>query len=385
MSRLTEYARLSATALKGDHDAGADEFRRLGIDAYHEGKLDQAERLLGRATHLAPERPDLHAVLGAVVYDRGKYEEAAQSFATALNLDPGQEDALLGMGAALHAMGRVSDAIFYYLSFLRLQPDNVVAMTNLGNAFAHTGQLEEAAEMFERSVQLQPDNAQIHAAYGRALYNVGKIEDAVGHLRLAVDAGSEDGEVYRLLGLALIGRDDLDGARALLERALELNPSDVAAYIDLTALLHESGEPRKAVEVASQATEIADKEKTSDTVRAHAYWQLGWAYYRVSEWRKSAEASKTALEADPQLVPPHFNLALALLRAGDATAAREEYEATLGLIDNALDLKALAINDLKAAMSEDGGLAGGREMLDVLERRYRELLESRGSPPKANA
>src|SRR5262249_15371449 len=135
LSSFTEYARLSAGFLTRDHEAGANELFRLGMNAYHEGSLELAERSLRRATRFAPERSDLHAALGIVSYDRSKFDDAAQSFSTALQLNPSEKDAVLGMGATLHVLGSVSDAIFYYLSYLRLEPNSVVAMTNLGSAF----------------------------------------------------------------------------------------------------------------------------------------------------------------------------------------------------------------------------------------------------------
>ena len=379
MNRLKaygEYARLRATAFAGDNDTDADEFHRLGMKARHEGLFEVAERSLRRATRLAPERPDLHAALGIVLYERGNYDEAAESFGTALTINPKHEDALLGMGTTLHVSGRVSDAIFYYLSYLRLQPESVAAMTNLGSAFALTGQSAEASDMFERALDLQPDNPEVHAAYGRALFDVGRVDAAFDQLRLAIDAESSDPDVYWLLGLALIGKDDLPGARDLLERAVDLKPAEVAPYIDLTALLIECGDLQKAVEYASRGAELADKQGADDTLRAHAYWQLGWAYYKVSEWRTSAEASNRAVELDPKLVAARFNLALALLRAGDVTAARAQYERALEVVEDALDIKSLGINDLKAALSEDGRLEGGAEILKVLEFRYQQLLDT---------
>jgi tetratricopeptide (TPR) repeat protein len=382
MSRLASYAgyaRLSTGVLNGDSQARTSELLRLGINAYQEGALDLAERSLRRAARLSPDRADLQAALGAVVYDRGRLAEASTIFSAALSLNPEEEDALLGMAATLQVMGSPGDAIYYYLSYLRLEPDSVVALTNLGAAFESTGQVEEAIEMFERACQLEPDNPDVFGSYGRSLYEVGRFDDAIDQLHQAVELESTDGEVYHVLGLALAAKDDLPAARGLLERAVELDSGNVAAQIDLSDLLLSSNEPRKALEHALRAVEAADAAGGPERERANAYWQLGWAHYKLGEWQESTQASRKALEIDPEVLAVRFNLGLALLRAGEVEEARSEYQRALEAANDAWDLKSLGIIDLTTALSEDreASVSGGREILDLLEAKYRELSGER--------
>ena len=59
------------------------------------------------------------------------------------------------------------------------------------------------------------------------------------------------------------------------------------------------------------------------------YWDLGWAAYLAGDVRLSVQYSQKALDANPKVCGPQFNIALAQLAGGALTQAESEYAAAL--------------------------------------------------------
>lgn len=374
-----EFGKLTLKQWVGEPEAGAWEFYGLAGKAYEAGQLDLAERSLRKATHLSPLNVQLHLTLGRVTYQRGRLSEAERSFQEALAVDPESVEALLGMAVTLHGEGRESDAVYFYLRYLNERPDDVGAMVSLAAVFQSTGQNDEAVELFQRASALDPESPDVAGLYGRALLDMGRDAKGLELLRKSVDLDSQDSEVYRALGSAVAEQGDPAGARAYYERAIELEPRNAAAHLELASILNHAALPDDGVEHATRAVAILREEKGSEEEFATALWQLGWSRYVAGRWHESIEASREALQLDPLLLPVKFNLALALLRAGELDQATTEYESASDAVDEAWDLKHYGIKDLKAALAEDSELPGGEEILASLKRRYEELKAGRES------
>lgn len=77
------------------------------------GRLGQAEDLLRRAVHDAPEWPEAWNNLGVVLMERNKHQEAEQVFQRAFALDNGESDAIRDNLRAALEITENSDTEFY--------------------------------------------------------------------------------------------------------------------------------------------------------------------------------------------------------------------------------------------------------------------------------
>ncbi|MFM8614562.1 MAG: tetratricopeptide repeat protein, partial [Alphaproteobacteria bacterium] len=111
------------------------------------------------------------------------------------------------------------------------------------------------------------------------------LDAAIAGYRAILQQEPNHAEANRLLGLALFARGELAPARAALEHAVSLAPANAA-------LLNDLGNARRAV---------GDK-------------------------GAAIEAFSAAIAADPPLAFAHFNLADALLEAGDIQRASDVYD-----------------------------------------------------------
>jgi tetratricopeptide (TPR) repeat protein len=110
----------------------------------------------------------------------------------ALRLDPKDGKALSVLGFALHTQGRHAESEAVYLRITDLEPQQPLHWMNVGTARRCDGRIDEALYAFARAAAL----------------------------------GAASADFYYNVGLAHIARDDFESARAVLEKALSLNPDD---------------------------------------------------------------------------------------------------------------------------------------------------------------
>jgi len=140
--------------------------------------------------------------------------------------------------------------------------------------------------------------------------------------------------------------------------ALELDPNFAAAYYGIAVSYANTAQPKLAAEYTSKAYALRDRVSEREKLRIIGFYYftvtgeldknienqelynntyprddrgfvgLSVAYDRIGKWEKSAQAAGEALQRNPNTVPPHTNLARALLRL-------QRYDESLAVLDRA--------------------------------------------------
>lgn len=113
---------------------------------------------------------------------------------------------------------------------------------------------------------------------------------------------------------------DRDAAMAAYRRALELDPGHADAYVNLGALLCESGHGEEALALYEQAAELAPDDPNVHFNGAMALEDLGMLRDAVSSYER-------CLVLAPYLVDAHYNLARLYGELGNAQALVRHYNA----------------------------------------------------------
>ncbi len=112
----------------------------------------------------------------------------------------------------------------------------------------------------------------------------------------------------------LIEQDDPNGSRQAYERALEIDPEMVDAYINLGRLVHEGGDPAGAATFYGEALR-----RCADDAVTH--YNLAVAYEDLEQLDEAQSHYELALGLNPHFADAHFNLGRLLERRGEADAA----------------------------------------------------------------
>lgn len=123
---------------------------------------------------------------------------------------------------------------------------------------------------------------------------------------------------YANLGANYQGKGEFDKAIEELKKAVEIDPSSLAAHLNLGNAYTSKGDFDKAVEELKKATEI-----NPDNALTHN--NLAYAYALKGEFDKAIEGYTKVLEINPKYLQVRHSLANAYRDNGDFDKAIEEY------------------------------------------------------------
>jgi serine/threonine protein kinase/Flp pilus assembly protein TadD len=295
------------------------------------GKAAEAARLFERvrdlrAEQLGPDHPETLVSLNNLMrcyYALGRHEEALGLRAEIVKqrkakLGPDHPETLLSMNNLANsyaARGRFVDALDLHAETLRLRksklgddhPDTLQSMNNVANCYDALDRKPEALKLHEETLRLrQFALGADHPDTLKSMNNVAKMYSSLGR----------NAEALKLYEETL----------ALRKGKLHLSHPDTVMSLNALAWLLANSpdpklrDPRRALELAKQAVELAPEDGD--------YWNtFGAAYYRVGDWKGAVQALAKSRELRKGGDPTDwFFLAMAHCRLGDKNQGRQWYE-----------------------------------------------------------
>lgn len=168
--------------------------------------------------------------------------------------------------------------------------------------------------------------------------------------------------IYSNQGKGLLRKHEVLGAIHAFERALAYMPGKEQAIVGLgqayTLLGIQLGEQRQE-EKAAQAYAKALELNPGDAI---AHVNLGWLQYRAGQWGEAITHYQAVLATGPS-IHAQFNLGLAYLAKGEVEAARSAYVQAITRFGAAAGERIGAARDLQALIAEGRGGAVAGEFL----------------------
>ena len=299
-----------------------------GIFLANQGQYPEAVKNFSIAVQLKPDFPEAHYKLGTALGMKGQIDEAIQQFQEALRLKMDYADAHNNLGTALEKKGQIDEAIIQFQEAVRLKPENANVRYNLGTALGIKGQIDGAIHQFQEALRLKPDYAKAHDNLGVSLVKRGQIGEAIVQFQEALRLKPDDPEVHNNLGTALGMKGQIDGAihqfqeairlkpdyadacnnlgyrwaergenleqaRAMLEKAVRLEPKNAAFLDTLGWVLFKLNCPREALDYLLQA--IANSRRPDAAIYDH----LGDIYAALNQHDQATEAWRKSLSVEP--------------------------------------------------------------------------------------
>ena len=243
--------------------------------------------------------------------------------------------AAASLATATHVRNRVWQSDYaLWLDAVAKAPANPRARTNAGLAAMSLGRLDEARDLLLAGHRLAP-------CYAYALMNLSVLERRAGN-RAAAIRWADDAvrchptmalaHFYRGAALAWSGRDD--DALAAWARATALDPRHADAWAAQARML-ERRDPRAAVHAWDRAF-------AADPTRVEAGMNAGLLYaYALHDPAQAVERFRGVLRALPSHYGAHYQLAVALLKAGRTDEAHAAWRAFVPLAAAIGDRKSL--------------------------------------------
>ncbi|HXJ96687.1 MAG TPA: tetratricopeptide repeat protein [Terriglobia bacterium] len=213
---------------------------------------------LAHARELEPRNASIHFFWGMTCVKMNLAEEAYQSLKKAVSLDPNNAYYNYAMGAVTSQREDASESIPYFKKYCTLRPDDPRGRLALGSAYFASHD-DESAEKVLRTVANYPETAAgAHYYLGRIANHQGNFPDALLQLQMALKAHSDYADAYAELGLVYLKQKDYARARDDLWRAIEIEPDNYPANLNLLILYQRTQNP-KADEQSKRFDELTEK------------------------------------------------------------------------------------------------------------------------------
>ena len=189
----------------------------LGVIAYRQGRLSDADDYLGRAVELdylsnAPPNAHLWTLWGNVLADQQRAAEATAAYETALRHDGQSFDALFNLARLYTDEARFGEAASLFTRALVLEPESGVTHYNLALILDQVKDRPLAEEHYLKALELGVESPHAHFRLGFLFALKNEVEKALEHLGAALEA--EPGKYGPLLEEELLKiESDLDSIR----------------------------------------------------------------------------------------------------------------------------------------------------------------------------
>ncbi|MFB3921933.1 MAG: sulfatase-like hydrolase/transferase [Terriglobia bacterium] len=212
-----------------------------------------------------PDPKDRVSTLQAMQqYDRamkvGAFAQAARVMDAAVKKDATNPLARLYLATAYERMRDWRRAIETYRGAVEINVATDEILSRLGKAYLRVGDREDAVNAMEAAGRINPTDLDNFSNLGTAYLQLKRLADAEKAFRAILLQDSKYAAAYNGLGLIAIERGDGDAARVNFEKALEFDPEQYEAMLNLGVLFQRAGVKDQALRYLKMFSEKAPRE-----------------------------------------------------------------------------------------------------------------------------
>jgi predicted TPR repeat methyltransferase len=229
----------------------------LGLLLHKRGENEEALKLLEESVRLDSKNAVFLNNLGGVQRLIGKFEEARKSFERALSWQPQLAQAHYNLGLTLGALGQPDAALNCFRRTISYQPRYPDALFQIGAMLAGKGEMVQAAEQFERAIAVAPDHTNALTASVDVYTRMGAYDRAAALAQKMADRpGPDQQDWVNQVGVLYNKMSRPADALRCFDRAIEISPNLLAAWINRGNALEALGRKDEAIASLKRALEI---------------------------------------------------------------------------------------------------------------------------------
>jgi tetratricopeptide (TPR) repeat protein len=244
LTEIGELAKLREPSAEVRYFAKIAEGRSLELAV----KETEAEADYKSAIAIAPERPEAHALLGAMLQRLGK--DGMPSLKKAVEVDPRDPVAQLELGRALSG----AEQIAAFERAVAERPTFTDALRALGTAYLAANRVADAKRTIAKVLELAPNDVPSRIAFGRVAFAEGRFDDAIKEGEAAFKLMPNEGKAKLLVADAYAKKGEIDLAIEAYQKAHGLDPSDPTPLVNAAAACLAAGRLTSAKAFAQRAT-----------------------------------------------------------------------------------------------------------------------------------
>lgn len=230
------------------------------------------------------------------------------------------------VGDSYNQLEKYDSALVYYKRSLARRPANENVVSKAAKIYLGQKDYDSAIEMSEAFLQLSPDNFTVAPVKGLALYLKGDYEPAIEVFESQLQLGNENYGIHYNLGQCYWRTKVLNRAREELEKAWQIDSTDVNLAISIASVNADSYLPFDR-DVKPWLDKALDMLEPDHSILSHIHHQYGLGYYKKqNSWDLAIEHYKLAYEYDPKLISALSTIAYCYEQKKDYKTALRWYE-----------------------------------------------------------
>ena len=298
--------------------AGPEQLFREAVAAQQRGDDATAIRDYQELVRLRPDVLEVHANLGAVLSHAGRFDEAIEQYRIALAKDSKNFTLRLNLALAYYKKGAFAEAAKELETLHAADAREVRVATLLGDCYVHLGQDGKAIEVLGPVQTAHSDDLGIAWLLGSALIRSGQNRAGLPMVE-KVAKGGNSAEAYLLAGRTALKMNEFERARDDADQAMRLNPQLPGLMTLRGMVLPYLGEEEKAIVALRQALEADPKD-------FDAQLNLGAVLHTQRQLEESAQHLQKALELQPNSQLARYEWARLERTQGKLEAAAADFE-----------------------------------------------------------
>jgi tetratricopeptide (TPR) repeat protein len=213
--------------------------------------------------------------------------------------------AQLRVAADLDALGRTDEAIVLLQKLSAQYPNRAGAAMQLGDILRENKRFPEAVEAYNEAVarlrsEGMPERWSLYYSRGIALERSGQWKRAEADLLHALKLKPDQPFVLNYLGYTWVDRGQhLQRALKMIEKAVALRPEDGYIVDSLGWAYYRLGQYKKALHYLEKAVELVPDDPTINDHLGDAYWQVGREIEARYQWRQALQFGPEQKEIQP--------------------------------------------------------------------------------------
>lgn len=212
------------------------------------GEYDKALNAYQKVAELKPTDGYIYISVGSIYENQGKYKEALSAYNKVMEMCPEYLYNYLNIGNAQYQLGDYKSAIGNYNKFLSTYSQHREARENLAASYLSDGNYQSAVNEYANIYAKNPSAFKDFSKYGLALFEVKNYEKAAEFLEKAVDADPDNSSAHINLALSYqeLGKNKL--ALSQYDVVFRQQPSLHSLRFDYGNLLAEMDKEEAAIE-----------------------------------------------------------------------------------------------------------------------------------------
>jgi cytochrome c-type biogenesis protein CcmH/NrfG len=285
-----------------------------------------------------PKDAGLLVALGKAYVAAGRLQDGLAAFQDAARLNPRLVPAFLGQGQLWLKLGRPAKAVEAYTRAARLLPDQSLIELELAGAYLNLRDFPSAQKHAERAQKLDPENPEVYRALSLIFSATGDLTATTQAGQRAIDLAPNDIRNWTHMGVLYVTlRKHADAARCY-RRALQLDPANVEANVQLAETLSQLDQTRATRE---EMHRLLGRALTLDPYQPRALYLLGKLYLDDGRLDLAVPTLRRAVRWDPLSREALLALGQALTRQGSTEEGRKILAEAQNAINNTIDFRGL--------------------------------------------